>query len=231
MSAKPTFTVQHRGDSGKGVARKLRQAGLIPGVCYGHNAESQGVTADPSELYKLLTGPRRTNIVFRLEIEGDKTYDDVMVRDYQIDPIRQELVHADFVVVDPATAVTVTIPVETHGRPAGVRAGGRLQMVRAEVPVTTSPASIPVAIQHDVSTLGLGATVLASDLELPDGVEPAYKVDFAVARIAVPRGASGAKMSMVDGVMVDQGMDGLGVATEDDGEGEGSDDAEATEES
>lgn len=189
MSAKPTFTVQRREDSGKGVARKLRQNGLIPAVCYGHNADSVGVTADPKELYKLLTGARRTNIVFRLEIEGGNTYEDVMVRDYQINPIRQELIHADFVVVDPENPVLVTVPVITEGRPAGVRAGGRLQMVRAEVPVSSKPADIPVSVPHNVEPLGLDETLLASDLNLPAGVEPAYKVDYAVARIAVPRGA------------------------------------------
>lgn len=188
MSAKPTFTVQPRTDSGKGVARKLRQNGLIPGVCYGHNAESTGVTADPAELYKLLTGERRTNLVFRLEIEGGATYEDVMVRDYQIDPIRQELVHADFVVVDPNLPVMVTVPIVTTGRPKGVRAGGKLQHVRAEVPVTARPADIPVNVEHDVTPLNLEETLLASQLELPEGVEPAYKVDYAVARIAVPRG-------------------------------------------
>lgn len=188
MSAKPTFTVQRRDDSGKGVARKLRQNDKIPAVCYGHNATSVGVTADPSELYKLLTGRRRTNIVFRLEIEGDNTYEDVMVRDYQIDPIRQELVHADFLVVDPQAPVTVTVPVTTSGRPRGVREGGRLQMVRAEVPITSRPADIPVEVGHDVTGLGLGETLLASDLRLPDGVEGAFKVDYAIARVAVPRG-------------------------------------------
>jgi large subunit ribosomal protein L25 len=181
--------VQHRENSGKGVARKLRANGLIPGVCYGHNTESVGVTADPLELYKLLTGARRTNIVFRLAIEGGNTFEDVMVRDYQIDPIRQKLVHADFVVIDPQTPVLVTVPVVATGRPRGVREGGRLQMVRAEVPILSRPGDIPVEVPHDVAGLGLGETVLASDLILPSGVEPAFKVDYAVARIAVPRGA------------------------------------------
>lgn len=189
MSAKPTFPVQLRADSGKGVARKLRQNGKIPAACYGHDAKPVGVTADPLELYKLLTGARRTNIVFRLEIEGGATYEDVMVRDYQVDPIRQELLHADFVVVDPKTPVNVTVPVTTNGRPRGVREGGRLQMVRAEVPISSRPADIPVEVGHDVTGLGLGETLLASDLQLPSGVEPAYKVDYAVARIAVPRGS------------------------------------------
>ena len=198
MSANPTFTVQSRPESGKGVARKLRQNGLIPGVCYGHGAESTGVTADPAELYKLLTGPRRTNLVFRLEIEGKGGFDSVMVRDYQIDPIRQELLHADFVVVDPEVEVRVTVPVTTSGRPKGVREGGRLQMVRAEVPVTCKPANIPEVVPHDVTNLGLGETLLASQLGLPDGVAPAYKVDYAIARIAVPRGSK-AKAAAAEG--------------------------------
>ena len=70
-------------------------------------------------------------------------------------------------------------------------------MVRAEVPVTTSPDSIPERIMHDVTSLGLGGTVLASELSLPDGVEPAFKVDYAVARIAIPRGAT-----VTDGAVV-----------------------------
>lgn len=186
---RPTFVVESRTESGKGVARKLRAAGRIPAVCYGAGAESVAVTADPDELYKLLTTKRRTNMVFKLKIEGGNSYDHVMVRDYQIDPIRQILEHADFVVLDPSKSITVTIPVTTSGRPRGVREGGRLQMVRAEVPVTCRPDDIPVELDHDVTDLGLGESLLASQLNLPSGVSPAYKVDYAVAQVNVPRGA------------------------------------------
>lgn len=186
---RPTFVVESRTDSGKGVARKLRAAGRIPAVCYGAGAESVAVTADPDELYKLLTTKRRTNMVFKLQIEGGNAFNHVMVRDYQIDPIRQILEHADFVVLDPSRAITVTVPVTTSGRPRGVREGGRLQMVRAEVPVICRPDDIPVEIDHDITDLGLGESLLASHLNLPSGVEPAYKVDYAVAQVNAPRGA------------------------------------------
>lgn len=188
---RPTFRVEQRTESGKGVARKLRAAGRIPGTCYGAGAEAVSVVADPEVLYKLLTTERRTNMVFRLEIEGGAAYDHVMVREYQIDPIRQALVHADFVVLDPQKRIGVTVPVTTSGRPRGVREGGRLQMIRAEVPVTCRPDDIPVAVDYDVTDLGLGESLLASQLNLPSGVEPAYKVDYAVAQISVPRGARG----------------------------------------
>lgn len=185
---RPTFVVEARSESGKGVARKLRAAGKIPGIVYGVGTDAVSVTADPEVLYKLLTGKRRTNLVFNLRIEGGAAYDRVMVREYQIDPIRQELLHADFVVLDPEVPVNVTIPVETTGRPRGVREGGRLQMVRAEVPVTCRPDDIPERVEHDITNLGLGQSLMAGELNLPQGVEPAFKVDYAVAQILVPRG-------------------------------------------
>lgn len=190
MSTKPTFSVTGRTESGKGVARKLRAAGQLPAVCYGMNSETISVVADPDALYKLLTGPRRRNIVFRLEIEGGSSFDYVMVKEYQIDPIKRDLVHADFVVVDPNKKVKVTVPVETTGRSRGEREGGKLRAVRPQVELMARPDDIPEKLTHDISDLGLGAVFLASDLALPEGVEPGYKADFAVYQIAVPRGAA-----------------------------------------
>ncbi len=183
------FVVEPRDNSGKGVARKLRADGLIPAVVYGAGVdETRAVTANPEELYKLLTGPRRTNLVFGLQINGGSSYDRVMVREYQIDPIRQELLHADFVSVDPEAPVRVTVPVTTTGRPRGVREGGRLQMVRAEVPIVCKPDDIPERIEHDITPLRRGDSLLASELDLGEGIEPGFDVDYAVARVIVPRG-------------------------------------------
>lgn len=187
MSTKPTFRVERRTESGKGVARKLRAAGQLPTVVYGQSSETISLVADPDALFKLLTGPRRRNIVFKLEIEGGPTYDYVMVQEYQIDPIKRDLVHADFVVVDPNKPVKITIPVETVGRSKGEREGGKLRAVRPQIEVSARPDDIPEKLVHDVANLGLGAALLASQLTLPEGVEPAYKADFAVYQVAVPR--------------------------------------------
>ena len=188
MSEKPTFNVEPRDSSGKGVARKLRAAGLIPGTCYGLGGDAISVTANPDDLFKLLTGTRRTNIVFKLDVNNGPSFNHVMVRDYQVDPIRRDLLHADFVVVDPDVKVKVTVPVEHTGRSKGERAGGKLRLVRPHVEVSARPDDIPEKIVYDVQNLDLGESVLASHLTLPEGVEPAYKMDFAVLQIAVPRG-------------------------------------------
>ncbi len=187
MNEKPTFKAQLRDNTGKGAARKLRAQGLIPSVCYGAGTENHPLTVDPKELYQLLTGRFGTNLVFALEVEGGPSYSHVMVRDYQVDPVRRELLHADFVVVDPNKKLQLTIPVTPLGRPAGVQEGGRLRAVRDEVEVWVSPDDIPAEVEYDVSHMGLDETTLASELELPEGCEPAYKVNYAVFRILIPR--------------------------------------------
>lgn len=184
-----TYNVSPRTTSGKGVARKLRAQGLIPSVCYGVGTEPVPVVADPDTLFKLLTGAYRTNIVFKLAIESGATFDTVMVRDYQLDPVRRDLLHADFVVLDPNKKVKVTIPVETSGKPVGVAKGGKLSMIRSDVPVWARPADIPEKVVVDVSGLDLEEAVLATQLELPEGVDPAYKMNYALYRVVTPRGA------------------------------------------
>lgn len=186
---KQTIVAEKRTESGKGVARKLRAAGRVPGTLYGHGLKgATSLTVDPDAMYDLLTTRRRKNVVFRLDVEGDK-YEDVMVKDYQIDPVRRDLLHADFQVIDATQPVAVLVPVEATGRAAGVKAGGRLQMVRDRLPVLCLPNDIPVVLTHDVTELKMGQAILASELELPEGLEPNWSVDFAVVRVAIPRGA------------------------------------------
>lgn len=215
---KQTIAAEKRSDSGKGVARKLRAAGRVPGTLYGHGLDgATSVIVDPEIMYDLLTTRRRKNIVFRLDVEGN-TFEDVMVKDYQIDPVRRHLMHADFVVIDPTQPVAVEIPVEATGRAVGVRAGGRLQMVRDRLPVLCLPNDIPDDITHDVTTLAMGQAVLASELALPEGLEPNWSVDFAVVRVAIPRGTEVA----IDGEEAEEGAEGAeGAEGGDESEGEG----------
>lgn len=186
---KPTFNVEKRESTGKGVARKLRMQNLIPGVCYGDNNTAQAVTADPHVLYKLLTGEYKTNIVFALDIEGGDTIPNVMVRDYQIDPVRRTLLHADFVAVDGDKALKVNVPIKFEGRPVGVKAGGRFETIRDDISIWCKPADIPASILFKTDALEMEESVMASGLVLPEGVKPAYKVDYTTCRVSRPRGA------------------------------------------
>lgn len=184
----PTLVASSRTETGKGVARRLRAKGLIPAVCYGQTEQTLAIAINPAEFDKILSTRRRTNTVFTLAIDDQDKIETVMLRDYQIDPVRRNLLHADLVAIDPDTMVSIKVPIESTGRALGVRMGGRLRMVRSEMDVKCRPADIPESIVVDVTELGPEGVFMASQINYPEGVEPAYRGgDFAIARIVMPR--------------------------------------------
>ncbi len=182
-----TLDAQARNESGKGVARRLRAEGLIPAVCYGVAIENTPLAINPDEFNKILATKRRQNTVFSLKLEDGKEINNVMLRDYQIDPVRRTLVHADLIVVDMNELLNIVVPVETMGRPLGVRMGGRLRVIRPEIRVSCHPTHIPESIVIDVTELGPDDVFMASDINWPEGVQSNFSDNFALARITMPR--------------------------------------------
>lgn len=184
----PTLVAQRRTDSGKGAARKLRRDGLLPAVCYGRNTESVALALNLEDLEDAIDTPKGLNTVFTLDLDGeDTTYDNVILRDYQVHPVRRDLLHVDLMVVEKGQEIVVSVPIEPTGRARGEKEGGKLRLLHPEIKVQCVPSSIPETIQVDVTPLGPGGAILASELEYPEGVEPVFKVDFAIARILMPR--------------------------------------------
>ncbi len=166
-----TVSVRHR--KGKGVARKLRAAGQIPAVLYGSGASKQGdnvmLSLSPRELRHALDPERKLNTFFKITLaeEGKpEVVESCIITDAQIDPIRDEFVHVDFLRVDPEIPVTVQIPVEYSGRAAGVVAGGKLKTLRRFVRVAAKPAEVPVRLAVDVTPLAMGQTMRFKDVPL-----------------------------------------------------------------
>ena len=182
-----TLDAQARSESGKGVARRLRADGLIRAVCYGVSTENTPLAMNPDEFNKILGTKRRQNTVFSLKLKDGEEIENVMLREYQIDPVRRTLLHADLIVVDMNETLSVVVPVETLGRPLGVRMGGRLRLIRPEINVTCRPTHIPESIVIDVTELGPEGVFMASDIRWPEGVEANFSDNFALARIAMPR--------------------------------------------
>lgn len=186
-----TFELQasQRDATGKGVARKLRAAGSIPAVCYGQEVEEPiALAIKPESIISLFDNPKGRNVVFDLVLDGGKkTIKNVMVKDYDLDPIRRDLLHVDFQVVDMERPVHARVPVEPIGRAAGTRIGGILSILRTDIDVKARPANIPAKIEVDVTELNAGQTILAADVSLPEGVEPAYRANYGMMRIIMPR--------------------------------------------
>lgn len=185
-----TFELQAslRDATGKGVARKLRAAGSIPAVCYGQEVEApMPLTIRPESIISLFDNPKGRNVVFNLVIDGGKTIKNVMVKDYDLDPIRRDLLHVDFQVVDMERPIVARVPIEPVGRAAGTRIGGVLSLLRTDIDVKARPAHIPAKIEVDVTELTAGQTILAADVSLPEGVEPGYRANYGMMRIIMPR--------------------------------------------
>jgi large subunit ribosomal protein L25 len=162
------LTAKVRQASGKGVARKLRAQGLIPGVIYGKGKGNLMLTLSPRELRRAMDPERKLNTFFTVTIEGDSdaTVEQCVLTDYQADPIRDEFLHVDFLRVDPDSEVVTKIPVEYIGRAVGVVAGGKLRTYQRTARVAAKPGEIPVKLTVDVSPLQAGQTLRMRDLSL-----------------------------------------------------------------
>ena len=146
---------------GKGVARKIRAAGKIPAVIYGHGTEPQHVTLPGHETALIL---RKSNQVLELDIQGKIQL--ALVKDVQKDPVRQIIEHIDLIVVRKGEKVTIDVPIHLEGESApGTAVNQDSNTVSLEAEATHIPESIVVSIEG----LEQGAQILASDLKLPAG--------------------------------------------------------------
>ncbi len=164
------LSAQARTDHGKGVARKLRAAGKIPAVVYGRGEPSELIAVDPSALRKAMDPVRKLNTLFHLTIasadgKGSKV-EPCIIADYQMQPVRDEMLHVDFLRVDPNKEIHVKIPVEYVGRSVGVAAGGRLKTLRRDVRVAALPAQVPEKFIVDITPLQMGQQLRLKDVPL-----------------------------------------------------------------
>jgi large subunit ribosomal protein L25 len=182
-------SVEVRQQRGKGAAHKVRAAGKVPGVLYGRRAEPVAVTFDGRLLVKALDKDKRRNTVFTLSVTGGASTEDVtvMIKDAQIDPISQTLVHVDFLRVDLNEEVNVTVPLVLVGKAAGVVNGGQLHQSMHVLALAAKPAAIPTKIEVDVSGLDIGEAVHVSDLKLAQGLRALTDGKDSVASVVAPK--------------------------------------------
>jgi large subunit ribosomal protein L25 len=148
---------------GKNEARRLRVAGKIPAVIYGGGQEPQAVAVSPKELSRLLHSESGLNTLIDLQVAGATTK--VIVKDYLLQPVTQQLLHADFYRVDLAKKVQVKVLVRLHGEPKGVKVqGGVLDFVHREIEIESLPAEIPEHIDIEVGDMMIGDGVHVRDV-------------------------------------------------------------------
>jgi large subunit ribosomal protein L25 len=180
------LSVEIREGKGKGVSKRLRLAGKVPGVVYGKGVEPLMVAVDPKALKKSLDPVKRQNTVIELSIAGGKSLT-VMLKDYEFHKLRNEIEHVDLLAIDINKEVHVDVPLVLTGKPKGIVDGGQLTIAHRNLPVICKPANIPTKIEADITTLGLGEALHVSDLVLPAGVRVALGTHEGLASIVAPR--------------------------------------------
>ncbi|MBW2235277.1 MAG: 50S ribosomal protein L25 [Deltaproteobacteria bacterium] len=188
--AENVLKVEVREGTGKGVARKLRAAGRIPGILYGRAKESVPLTLDPLALERAIQKSEAgVNTLFDLDMEGAKAGPRVvLVKDLQREPGAGFLLHADLYEVDLTQTVEVEIPIHLIGTPTGVSLeGGIMDHAHRDLRIECLPRAIPDELTLDVSALAIGDSLHVSDIALPEGVELRDDPDISVVIVAAPR--------------------------------------------
>ncbi|BCR05922.1 50S ribosomal protein L25 [Desulfuromonas versatilis] len=174
------LNVTKRESVGKGISRSLRRQGLAPAVVYGAGMEPVAVTVEPKALKKAIATEAGWNTIITLK--GDGAFDGkaVILKDMQVDPIRQDVMHADFQAIDLQQNVHVMVPVHPVGKSAGEKIGGRLEVIRHELEVVCLPTAIPKAIEVDVTALEIGDVIHVNEIVPPAGAVIPHEVNFTV---------------------------------------------------
>ena len=178
--AKSVLNVEPRVRIGKGGSRKVRRDGLVPAVVYGKGMDALNLRLDPKALKKAVATEAGWNTLITLKGDGPFDGKVVILKDLQIDAIRREPMHVDFLAIDLKKTLAVMVPVQPVGKSKGEIEGGTLQLVRYELEVYCLPTNIPTSIEIDVTELNVGDSVHIDEVSLPEGIESQHDVNFTV---------------------------------------------------
>jgi len=186
-----TMAAEARSNFGKGAARKLRQAGKVPAVIYGHGEEPTHVSLPAHEMMLVA---RRANALLELDMGSDKKL--VLVKDVQRDPVRQIIEHVDLVVVRKGEKVTVDVVIHVEGEPIS---GTMVQVDHSSITVEAEATHIPESFTVSVDGLEEGAQIHASDIALTEGSTLVSDPETLILAIVLPRVAAAEESTSEEG--------------------------------
>jgi large subunit ribosomal protein L25 len=197
-----TIKASKREGKGTGASRRLRRAGSVPGVVYGADKDAVSFQLDHKDLFLQFRHEAFHASILSLDLEGKK--EQVLLRDYQMHPVRNQIQHIDFQRVSATEKIHVKVPLHFINADAGpgVKLGGGIVThILTEADISCLAKDLPEFIEVDLGAMEVGQTVHLSDVKLPKGVEfvqLAHGNDAAVASVTKPRGAVGAEAEAED---------------------------------
>jgi len=183
-----TLEATTRETFGKNEARRTRREGKVPAVVYGGDGkEATPIAVLPKALLKILHSESGQNTLIALKVAGAGDTR-VLVKDFQLDPVTHQVLHADFFRVAMDKLLQVTIPIVVHGEPKGVKQqGGVLEFIRREIVIEVLPADIPEHVDVDVSELMLHQGVRVRDVATDARWKPKTDPDTMLVHVILPK--------------------------------------------
>jgi large subunit ribosomal protein L25 len=176
-----------RTQRGKNEARRLRASGRIPAVVYGEKEGGRAIAVDPKILSRILKTGQGANTLIALNLPGTGDAR-VLVRDYQLDPITHELLHADFYRIAMDKVLRVQVSIVARGEPKGVKQqGGVLDVVHRQIEVECLPADIPSAIEVDVTELMVGQSIRVKDIATNPKWKAVTEPELMLLHVIIPK--------------------------------------------
>jgi len=172
-----------REERGKGPARRYRMQGFIPAIMYGYRGTK--ILAVKRADFESIFEEIGEHSIITLNVD-DKEKVDVIVKDYQIDPVKKNLIHLDFLEIESGKELRTEIPIKIIGESKGIKKGGILEEFLREIEVECLPKDIPEYIELDISELDLGDSFHVSDLKVKEGVKILSSADQVILTIGVP---------------------------------------------
>ncbi len=166
-----SFGADPRGAQGKGASRRLRRSGKVPAILYGGHKEAQSLVLDQQNLLTMIGDERFYSSIVQIKIEG--AAQEAIVKDVQMHPAKNVVVHVDLQRVVESEAIRLRLPIHFRGESVspGVKTqGGIVSHMRADVEVSCLPKDLPEFLELDLSNMNLNETRFLADIPLPAGV-------------------------------------------------------------
>jgi len=180
-----TIKAEKREVFGKNASRRLRKEGCLPAVLYGEGKFNFPLTLNKKDIIAILKSESGENTIFKIAF--DSKIQDAMIKEIQIGPSDDELIHADLIQISMDKAIRVAVPILLRGEPIGVKTeGGFVDFMTREVEIECLPKDIPEHIEADISDLHLHQSLKISDLTPPEGVKFMSEISSVIALVDVP---------------------------------------------
>jgi large subunit ribosomal protein L25 len=186
MTASTILPVFERDVIGK-ANRRLAHENRIPAVLYGPGRDSVSLSVDRHEFELLLSHHASSSMIVELQVEGEKKPVNAMIRELQTSPVKGDIIHVDFLVIQMDVAVHASITLHFINDPEGVKAGGVLTTNFHEINVEAKPGDLPESIDVDVAALEIGDSLHVRDLVAPSGVTVLDDPDEVLVSVQAPR--------------------------------------------